>query len=161
MTRPEKKVPTMSHVTAVVAQERGSAMILVLGAVVVLTALAMIVVSVTSSDKWASFAEHTHSRAFYSADAASEGGMNWLRNRPNPPPIIGASNSVRNAGAYVNMGDGHSYRYGIKYVTKQFRPGWPVEYKDYVFTVEADGTSSKGAEAAVDLAATRLYREGY
>jgi hypothetical protein len=141
--------------------ERGSAMVLVICVLVVLSAIAVYVVSVATSDKRASFSEYTYNRAFYSADAASEAGLNWIRTQPSPPPILDADNNVRDAGALTNLGAGHSYRFGVQYVNKRFRPGWSLEFKDYEFAVEADGASARSAEAAVDVVAWRLYREGY
>ena len=59
------------------------------------------------------------------------------------------------------LGDDHLYDFGVDYVGKQFRPGWSVEYKDYIYRVEATGMSAQQSNAAVDFNATRLYREGY
>jgi Tfp pilus assembly protein PilX len=151
----------MQNMTERTMNERGSVMVLVLGVLAVLAALAVIAVSIVSSDKWTAFSEYTHSRAFYSADAASEAGINWIRLQATPPPVVDGQNHVRVAGGFTALTGDHSYKSDIQYVRKHFRPGWSVEYKDYEYVIEADGASAKQSAAAVDVRAMRLYREGY
>jgi hypothetical protein len=143
--------------------ERGSVMVLVLGIVAALTGLALIIVAIASSDKWTSFFEYTNSRAFYSADAASEAGINWIRMQPvsSPPPVLDGTGRVRVAGGFTPLSGDHNYKSDIKFVGKRFRPGWPPEYKDYEYDIEAAGASAKESEAAVDVRARCLFKEGY
>jgi hypothetical protein len=141
--------------------ERGSVMVLVLGIVAALTGLALIIVAIASSDKWTSFFEYTNSRAFYSADAASEAGINWIRMQSSPPPVLDGNGRVRVAGGFTPLSGDHNYKSDIKFVRKRFRPGWSLEYKDYEYDIEAAGTSAKESEAAVDVRASRLFKEGY
>jgi hypothetical protein len=143
------------------AEERGSALVLILGSLLVFSALAIIAVSIVTSDKRSAATEYTHNKAFYSADAATEAGLNWLLMQPTPPPLLDADSNVRLAGAPTGLGAGHEYSFGVQYVTKRFRAGWTLDYRDYEFNVEADGASARQAAASVDLVATRLYREGY
>lgn len=143
------------------SNERGSAIVLVLGLVALLAVAAVIVVMLASSDKWSAFSEYTHSRAFYSADAASEASLNWIRQQGSPPPMVDSLNNVRVAAGFDTLGGDHAYKADIRFVRKRFRPGWSLEYKDYEYAVEAEGASVRQSEAAVDVRATRLYREGY
>lgn len=141
--------------------EKGSVMVLVLGIIAALTGMALIVVAVASSDKWTSFFEYTNTRAFYSADAASEASINWLRTQASPPPILDANRRVNVGAGFIALGADHGYKSDVKFVRKRFRPGWSLEYKDYEYDIEADGASVREAEAAVDVRAMRLFKEGY
>jgi hypothetical protein len=136
-------------------------MVLVLGVLVLLAALAVIVVSIVSSDKWSASSEYTNTRAFYSADAAGEAGLNWIRARTSPPPILDADQNVFVAGSFTPLSGDHRYRANVQFVRKRFRPGWSLEYKDYEYVIQADGASARQSEAAIDVQATRLFREGY
>ncbi len=141
--------------------ERGSAMILTLAVVAGLALLAMIVVSIATSAKWTEFAEYTHSRAFYSADAAGEAAINWIRFQPSPPAIIDGQNHVFVAGGATVLSANHSYQYDVQFVRKRFREGWSLDYKDYEYLIDADGASAQQSEAAIEVRVTRLFKEGY
>lgn len=143
------------------ADERGSALILAIGVLVVLAAIAVVIVSVAVSEKKSQFATYTHSRAFYSSDAAGEAGINWIRIQPSPPGLLNAAKDVYLSGAYVPLTPTHSYKFDIKYVRKHFRPGWGLEYKDFEYLIDADGASVQQSESAVEVNALRLYKEGY
>ena len=143
------------------ANERGSITVLVIGVLGVLAALAVVVVSIATSGKWSAFAEYAHTRAFYAADAAGESGLNWLRSQPSPPPFVDGNSNVRLAGGFTALSGEQNYKSDIQFVRKHFRPGWSIEYKDYEYTVKADGGSVRESQAAVDVQAARLYREGY
>ena len=141
--------------------ERGSAMVLTLAVVAGLALLAMIVVSIATSAKWTEFSEYTHSRAFYSADAAGEAAINWIRFQPSPPSILDAQNRVFVAGGMTALSANHNYQFDVQFVRKRFRPGWSLEYKDYEYLIDADGASAQSSEAAIEVRVTRLFREGY
>jgi len=49
----------------------------------------------------------------------------------------------------------------VQFVSKRVRPGYSLEYKDYAYTVQANGASAQSAQSNIQLDATRLYREGY
>jgi len=136
-------------------------MVMALGVLAVLAVLAMIVLAVVTSEKKTAFLDYASNRSFYSADAATEAGVNWIRRQNTPPPIIGAGSRVRNAGGLTALRNDHQYQFEISFVRKRPRPGWSLEYKDYEYLVGATGASVKGAESAIDVGATRLYREGY
>jgi hypothetical protein len=136
-------------------------MVLALGILAVLAVLAIIVVSLASSDRWSASSEYTNTRAFYSADAASEAGLNWIRMRSAPPPLLDADRNVFVAGSFTALSSDHRYRANVRFVRKRFRPGWSTEYKDYEYDVEATGASARQSQADVDVRATRLFREGY
>ena len=136
-------------------------MLLVLGVLAALAVLAMVVMSITTSEKRTQFAEYSNNRAFYSADAAGEAGVAWIRRQGNPPVLVDSLNHVSVAGAYTALSTDHLYQYDVRYVRKRFRAGWGVEYKDYEYTVDAVGASAQQSESDIELKATRLYREGY
>jgi Tfp pilus assembly protein PilX len=140
--------------------ERGAAMVLALGVLAVLAILAIVIVTVVVSEKRTASSAYALDRAFYSADAATEAGVNWLHGQLSPPATVDTANTVRAQGSVVLTAD-HSYQFGVKYVTMQYRPGWSVEYKDYIYRVEASGTSVQQSQAALQVNAMRLYREGY
>lgn len=143
------------------ADERGSAMVLALGVLAVLALLSIVVVMIASSEKWTESGEYAHSRAFYSADAAGEAGLNWVRAQGRPPSILDANRSVYLSGGYTPLSSDHNYKYDVRYLRKHFRPGWSLEYKDYEYAIEADGASARQSEAAIEVRATRLFKEGY
>lgn len=141
--------------------ERGAAMVLVLGVLAALAVLAMVVMAIVVTEKRTQFAEYSNHRSFYSADAAGEAGVAWIRRQGSPPPVVDSLNHVSVAASYTALSNDHRYQYDVQFVRKRFRPGWSVEYKDYEFLVEARGASVQQSEAAVELGAARLYREGY
>lgn len=147
--------------TKPVSNERGAAMVLVLGVLATLAVLALVVMAVVVSEKRTQFAEYANDRSFYSADAAGEAGIAWIRKQSSPPAPVDSVNHVSVSSAYTNLSPDHRYKYDVKFVRKRFRPGWSVEYSDYEYTIEADGASVQDAEAAVEMGASRLFREGY
>lgn len=143
------------------SNERGAAMVLVLGVLGALSVMALVVMAVVVTEKRTSFSEYANNRSFYSADAAGEAGLAWIRRLPSPPSLVDTLNHVSVSAAYTSLSDDHGYKFDVKFERKRFRPGWSVEYKDYEYTVEASGVSTQQAESAVELGAARLFREGY
>jgi len=143
--------------------ERGAAMVLVLGALVVLAILALVAMNITIAEKQTESVDYVNNRSFYSADAAGEAGVAWIRRQPNnrPPSLVDTLGHVSVSAAYTALGDDDRYKYDVKFVRKRFRPGWGIEYKDYEYVVEASGVSAREAQSAVELGATRLFKEGY
>jgi Tfp pilus assembly protein PilX len=136
-------------------------MVLVLGVLATLAVLAMVVMSIVVTEKRTQFTEYSNDRSFYSADAAGEAGVAWIRRQASPPPLVDTLSHVSVSNAYTALSSDHQYKYDVKFMRKKFRPGWSVEYKDYEFLVEAKGASAQQAESAVELGAARLFREGY
>ncbi|HUK63175.1 MAG TPA: hypothetical protein VLV15_07580 [Dongiaceae bacterium] len=141
--------------------ESGSAMVLALGILVVLAVLALIIVAMVSGEKKTETAEYSGARSFYSADAASEAGVNWLVQQSNPPALVDTNSNVEVSNTYTVLANQHLYRYDVQYIGKQFAPGWPVNFKNYRYTVTARGQSAGQSAAAVQVNATRLFKEGY
>jgi Tfp pilus assembly protein PilX len=158
MTRPILQEQAMIHSHP---DERGSAMVMALGALAVLAVIAIVVVAVVVSEKRTSLSDYTSVRSFYSADAASEGGVNWLSHEYTPASVVDSTNHVYVASVYTTIGAQNGYKFNVTYITKRYRSGWSVEYKDYQYRVDASGQSAQQATAAIELDATRLYREGY
>lgn len=147
--------------TARTRDERGSAMIMALGALAVLAVIAIAVVAVVVAEKRTGFAEFAGTRAFYSADAASEGGVNWIRHQYSPPAVLDSVQHVHVENTYTAMASDNRYKFDVTYVRKRYRSGWSVEWKDYEFKVDASGASTQQSQSAIEVRATRLYREGY
>lgn len=143
------------------SSERGSAMVMALGALAILAVIAIVIVAVVVSEKRTSFSEYVGSRSFYSADAASEAGVNWIRHQYTPPTVVDTLNNVRATTTYTPIGNDNRYKFDVRYMRKRYRPGWSSEYKDYEYRVDATGTSAQATQAAIEVKATRLYREGY
>lgn len=143
------------------ADERGSAMVLTLGVLTVLALLAVILLSIATTEKRTAFSEYTNSRSFYSADAAGEAGVNWLRNQPSPPDVVDTLNNVSVSTAYTTLEGANRYKYDVQFVRKYFRPGWSTEYKDYEYLVDASGASANQSATELAINVMRLYREGY
>ena len=141
--------------------ERGSAMVMALGVLAVLAVLAVVVVAIVVSEKKTSLYDYSGSRSFYSADAATEAGANWILLQPAPPPVVDGSQHVFVAAGFTSLSTDHQYKYDIQFVRKRPRPGWSIEYKDFEYGVSATGASAQGSQANVQMGATRLYREGY
>lgn len=143
------------------ANERGSAMVMALGALAVLAVIAVVVISIVISEKRTAFSDYTGSRSFYSADAASEAGIHWIRHQYTPPALVDTAGHVHVTNTYTAIGPENGYKFDVEYIRKRYRPGWSVEYKDYEYHVDASGMSAQKSEAAIEVRATRLYREGY
>jgi hypothetical protein len=141
--------------------ERGSTMVLALGVLAVVAVIAIVVMSIVIAEKRASSSQYANNRAFYSADAAGEAGVNWLRANGSPPALVDTSSAVRLPSGYIALGDDHLYDFGVDYVGKRFRPGYSTDCKDYIYRIEAVGKSARQSNAELEFNATRMYREGY
>lgn len=141
--------------------ERGSALVMALGALAVLAVIAIAVVAIVVSEKRTGSSEYAGSRAFYSADAASEAGVNWLRLQYSPPVQLDTLKRVRKDSTYTTMDYSNRYKCDVAFVKKRYRSGWSSEFKDYEYRVDASGASAQQSQSAIELKATRLYREGY
>lgn len=141
--------------------EDGSAMIMALGALAILAVIAIAVVAIVIAEKRTGFSEYAGSRSFYSADAASEAGVNWVRHQYSPPAVLDSVRHVHMDSTYTTMATNNRYKFDVTYVRKRYRSGWSNEYKDYEFKVDASGASTQQTQTAVEVRATRLYREGY
>jgi Tfp pilus assembly protein PilX len=136
-------------------------MVLVMGVLAVLAVLAMVVLNIVTTEKRTTFTEYTNNRSFYSADAAGEAGVAWIRRQGSPPALMDSLNHVSVATGYTALSNDHRYQFDVRFVQQRFRPGWSAEYLDYEYVVEARGASSQQSEAAVELGAVRVFREGY
>lgn len=143
------------------AHERGAAMVLAMGVLAVLAVLALVVVAIVMGEKRTALSDYSTSRSFYSADAATEAGVNWLKLQSVPAAIIDTASNVFVANTYTSLSSDHRYKFSVQYVDKRMRPGWSVEYKDYGYTIVATGASAQASESGINVGATRLYREGY
>lgn len=143
------------------SDERGAAMVLVLGVLAALAVLALVVTRIVTSEKRTESAEYSNNRAFYSADAAGEAGVAWIRRQGHPPSLVDTLSHVSVSTAFTSLSDDNRYKYDVRYVRTRFRPGWSLEYRNYEYVVEASGASAQQAESAVELGATRTFKEGY
>lgn len=143
------------------SNERGSAMVMALGALTILAVIAVVIVAIVLSEKRTAFSEYAGTRSFYSADAASEAGVNWLEHQYTPAAVVDTVNHVYVADTVTTIGEQNGYQFNVQYIRKRYRPGWSTEYKDYEYRVDATGQSAQQAAANIRVGATRLYREGY
>lgn len=150
-----------TNMKRILGDESGSALLLAIGVLVILAGIAAVIVSIAVSEKKSQFAEFTHDRAFYSADAAGEGGINWLKNQTTVPPYLDGLNNVYLSAGYTPLSTGHSYKYDVRWMSKQQASGWGKGYFNNEYLISAAGASVQQADAAVEVDATRLYKEGY
>ena len=143
------------------AHERGAAMVLAMGVLAVLAVLALVVVAIVMGEKRTALSDYSTSRSFYSADAATEAGVNWIKQRKVPAAIVDTSSNVFVANAYTSLSNDHRYKFNVQYTGKRTRTGWSIEYKDYAYSISAVGASAQASQSAIQVDATRLYREGY
>ena len=148
--------------------ERGSALVTALFFITGLTVAAAVIAMVATSEKRTAQNEYTHTRSFYSSDAGTEAAINWVRERDiNDPPIRPDNGDpVQELNSYVDLQGGsynqdNRYKYGVDLDSKRTRPGWDVKYKDYNFTIDADGASAGTSSSQVEAQVTRLFHEGY
>ncbi len=147
------------HVTH--SNERGSAMVMALGALTILAVIAVVIVAIVVSEKRTATSDYAGSRSFYSADAASEAGVNWLEHQYTPAAVVDTLSHVFVADSFTTIGENNGYQFNVQYVQKRYRAGWSTEYKDYEYRIDATGQSAQQAAANIRVGATRLYREGY
>lgn len=141
--------------------ERGSALVFAVGIMAVLAVLALVVATIVIREKRTAASHYAYDRAFYSADAASEAGIHWIRSQLAPPAAVDSLNHVRVSAAPDTLTPDHTFEFEVQYAGKQFRPGWSTEFKDYIYRVAANGTGAANSSAALEVNATRLFREGY
>jgi hypothetical protein len=143
------------------SDDKGIAMVTALAFITCLALLAAIIIAVAISEKWTSSNEYAHGRSFYSADAASEAAVNWLRSQNSPPIIVDGENHVYVPNGYTELNNDHRYQFEITYVRKINRPGWGSEYKDFEYDIRAVGSTSQESESEIAVQARRLFKEGY
>ncbi|MCC6348449.1 MAG: hypothetical protein IT347_02525 [Candidatus Eisenbacteria bacterium] len=141
--------------------ERGAAMVLVLGVLAALAVLALVVMNIVTGEKRTESTEYSNNRAFYSADAAGEAGVAWIRRQGNPPSLVDTSSHVSVSTAFTSLSNDNRYKFDVRYVRRRFLPGYSLDYRNYEYVVEASGASAQQAESAVELGATRPFKEGY
>ena len=124
--------------------------------------IAIVIVAIVMSEKRTAFSDYTGARSFYSADAASEAGVNWLEHQYTPAAVVDTSNHVFRADTFTTIGEQNGYRFNVQYVRKRYRAGWSTEYKDYGVRRGCDGTEcAAGRRQRSGGRNSPLYREGY
>lgn len=148
-----------------IRNDRGSALVTALFFITGLTVAAAVIAMVATSEKRIAQNEYTHTRSFNSSDAGSEEAINWIRLRTSPPGIINGK-KVRDLVDYTTMDSNgiteeNKYKYGIDFDRVRFRPGWSREYRDFDYTIDAEGASAQESSAMLEVQASRLFRQGY
>jgi len=139
----------------------GFAMATTLLIILVLTVIALAAAWMATAEKKTSFAEGVHMEAVFSADAGTEASINFLRLSETPPTIINPADlTVRNQGD-TPVQDDQSFSYSCRFLNKQPKPGWGIEYLDYAYVITAQGEASTRGQSGVQVIASRLFREGY
>jgi Tfp pilus assembly protein PilX len=146
-----------------IRNQEGSALVTALFFITGLTVAAAVIAMVATSEKRIAHNEYTHTRSFNASDAGTEEAINWLVLRETPPVTIDADNKVRDLGTYTTLYtsgnyEENKYQYDITFDTVHFRPGWPREYLDYDYTIDAEGASAKESSAMLEVQASRLFR---
>ena len=151
---------------SLITNEKGSALVTTLFFLLGLAVTGAIIAGIASSEKRVSYNEYTHTRAVHSSDAGSEEANNWIRNIQGPQSLqVPATTVVRDLQNYTDLptnyaqGEDNRYRYDVTFAGRDFRPGWPPEFKDYRFTIDAVGASSRESEAELEVQADRLLRD--
>jgi hypothetical protein len=152
-----------------VRNEKGSALVTALFFITGLTVAAAIIAMVATSEKRTVQNEYTHSRSFYSSDAGTEAAINWIRERPidsAPFPAGNLPGSVTQVNNYIDLHGGpndlsNKYKYGVDLNTLSPATGYDLSYRNFNFTIDADGAAAGGSNAAVQSQVTRLFRIAY
>ncbi|MFO7653067.1 MAG: pilus assembly PilX N-terminal domain-containing protein [Candidatus Krumholzibacteriia bacterium] len=139
----------------------GFALVTTLLIILVLSVIAMGAAWLASTEKRVSFAEGVHVSATFAADAGGEAGINFLRLADVPPSILDFGNFLVRSHGTTNLQSSQDYRFNAHYVRKRPKPGWGVAFLDYDYRVVSRGTASTSGETAVELVASRLFKEGY
>jgi hypothetical protein len=140
---------------------QGFAMATTLLIILVLSVIAVGATWLATSEKKTSYAEGVHISSVFSADAGGESAINFLRLSSTPPAIINfADMTVRDQGETSIHGN-QSYEYGCQFVAKRPKPGWGIEFLDYDYNVTSQGQADREGQSAIQLVASRLFREGY
>jgi len=145
-----------------IQNEKGSALVTTLFFLLGLAVTGAIIAGIASSEKRVTYNEYTHTRAVHSSDAGSEEAINWIRNITGPSDVlVPPSTVVKDLATFNSLPttEDNRYRYDVTYTGRDYRPGWPPEYKDYRFTIDAQGASSKESEAELEVQADRLLRD--
>ena len=149
------------HNTTRPVNREGFAMVTTLLIVLVLAVIAVGVVWLATSEKKTVFAGMVHEQSLFSADAGGEAAINFVRFSDFPPQIQDfGTMSVSIVGETTIVGS-QTYEYSCLFETKRPRPGWGVEYADYDYLVLSRGTASIEGESGIQLAVSRLFKEGY
>lgn len=147
---------------AMIRSDRGSALVTALFFITGLTVAAAVIAMVATSEKRIAHNEYTHTRSFNNSDAGTEEAINWLVLRNTPPVFVAADSTVRDMGETNLYSSGNyeenKYEYDVKFDNMHFRPGWPREYIDYDYTIDAEGASAKESSASLEVQASRLFR---
>ena len=149
---------------SILSNESGFAMVVAMAFVLGLGLLAVIVMTVASTEKNTSFNEYTYTRSFYAADAGGESAINWLRIQGSPPGLLDPQNHVFVPTGYIDLDTNkldHKYKFDVTYILKRPRAGWSTEYMDFEYQIDSDGASVGDSESGVEVNARRLFKEGY
>jgi Tfp pilus assembly protein PilX len=140
----------------------GFAMVTTLLLVLVLSVMAVGVVWIATAEKKTVFAESVHVRSLFSADAGGEAAINRIRLANAPPlPVDFVSNRVATVGE-TQISGSQTYDYDCIFERRTARMGWSTKgYVDYDYRVLSHGTASTQGESGIQLAISRLFKEGY
>jgi len=151
--------------SAMIRNDRGSALVTALFFITGLTVAAAVIAMVATSEKRIAHNEYTHTRSFNNSDAGTEEAINWLVLCDRPPIFVAADSTVRELATFADLYSSgnyeeNKYKYDVKFDNMHFRPGWPREYIDYDYTIDAEGASAKESSASLEVQASRLFRTG-
>ena len=139
----------------------GFALVTTLLIILVLGVIALGAAWLASGERKVSHAESVHSRALFAADSGAEAAINFIRLTDDPPPITDFTDLTVRDQATTPVEAGQRYAYNCRFQRKRPRPGWGTEYVDYDYAVTANGAAGSDGQSAVQIVASRLFREGY
>jgi len=161
----------------ILKSENGSAVVLALLILCLLTILGLSSNTTTSIDLQISANDRDYVKEFYVADSGWRTGALWLDNLPSPPDRVNSDsdpdfvNTVRNFGGsgadvtneLLPIGtqdatiDGVNYWYNVTYVQDQIEPGSGPGYRRFTYT--SNSVANQTQEIEVRL--SKIYKVGY
>jgi hypothetical protein len=160
------------HLLDIVKSEDGSAILVALLILVMLTIFGISSNSNSNIDIQIVRSERDYVQEFYVADSGWKDGANWLDGMSNPPFIVNATGQiVRNFGnqpagspdnifpdgTQDNTISGVPYWYRATYNSDAAVPGSGPEYRSFVYTV----TSNANKIQEIDVFLSKIYKIGY
>ena len=112
-------------------------------------------------------------QAFYSADAGSIEGMEWLSTQGIPPGTTAATTyEVKTRGDGDGGNDyggidydgelaGNYYRYDMDYLYNRMVAGSSTNYREFYYDLDSQGDADRGASSEVEAKISRIYRVDY
>lgn len=161
----------MRNIT-IIQSEKGSALLLALLILCILTLLGISANNTTTIDLQIAANEREYVKEFYVADSGWKAAANWLDSLATPPPYINSSGTtVRNfgnggqdvtnsafpAGTQDGTLQGVPYWYDAAYVSDRIVPGSGAGYRMFTYS----STSNANQTQEIEVRLQKLFKVGY